>query len=71
MQLRTRRCFNDSFYFERNKDLALVPGVDPWKHFVQYGQFEGRPHRQAAAPKRFQNAYIEAGPETLMHGGTP
>lgn len=45
MQHRNRSCFDAVFYQQRSADLAGMEQQDLWPHFVQHGQFEGRPWR--------------------------
>lgn len=51
MQHRNRSCFDAVFYQQRSADLAGLRLPDLWPHFVQHGQFEGRPWRSGGQTK--------------------
>lgn len=43
--LRGPSCFDFEYYKKRSKDLQALPKSHLWPHFINDGQFEGRPFR--------------------------
>lgn len=53
MRQRGSSCFDLQYYVDHSADLASLAGKpeDAWHHFVEMGQFEGRPFRFTCEPQ--------------------
>ena len=65
--------FDFFLFLKANADLAIA-GVDPAKHFLEIGQYEGRPLRPAIKPipRNFDpDEFINTRPSRLLHPMKP
>lgn len=66
--------FNAQYYLQKNPDVAANEtfGKNPYQHYLQYGQSEGRSAYDASNPLRFDpNFYLEQNPDVAKAGVDP
>ena len=70
----TSPIFNAQYYLQQNPDVAANEtfGKNPYQHYLQYGQSEGRSAYDASNPLRFDpNFYLEQNSDVAKAGVDP